>query len=214
VTIDQVLRLLHPFVPFLTEALWEPLHAQAAVRGIETPLPLATLLIQAAWPSPNPNWHDPAVEARMAFLQEVIRAIRDIRSHYTIPPQAKVKACIRAADDAAITLRASAELLSTMASLESVEVAPKITRSPDAAMAVAGPVEVYIPGVIDVAKERARLTKQRDQLLARMALARRKLANEDFLRKASPAVVQKERDRLVEFETQMDNVEANLAALE
>ena len=214
VTVDQVLRLLHPFVPFLTEALWQPLHAQVPVRGIETPLPSALLLIQAAWPNPTPHWHDPAVEARMGFLQEVIRAIRDIRSHYTIPPQAKVKARIRAADDAAIILRASAELLSTMASLESVEAAPEIRRSPDAAMAVVGPVEVYIPGVIDIAKERARLTKQRDQLLERMALARRKLANEDFLRKASPAVVQKERDRLAEFETQMDNVEANLAALQ
>jgi valyl-tRNA synthetase len=214
VTIDQVLRLLHPFIPFLTEALWEPLHAQAPVRGIETPLPSATLLIQATWPSPNPHWSDPAVEARMAFLQEVIRAIRDIRSHYTIPPQAKVKARIRAADDAAITLRASTALLSTMTSLEAVEVAADIQRSPDAAMAVVGPVEVYIPGVIDVAKERARLTKQRDQLRERIAFAQRKLANEDFLRKASPAVVQKERDRLAEVEAQMANVEANLVALE
>jgi valyl-tRNA synthetase len=214
VAIDQVLRLFHPFVPFLTEALWEPLNAQAPVRGIDAPLPAAALLIQAPWPTPHPHWDDPVVEARLAFVQEVIRAIRDIRSQYTIPPQAKLPARIRAADEAAATLRAASELLATMASLESVEVAPDLRRSPDAAMAVVGPVEVYLPGVIDVAKERARLTKQRDQLLERLALAQRKLANEGFLRKASPDVVQKERDRLAEFAAQLANVEANLAALQ
>ena len=76
-----------------------------------------------------------------------------------------------------------------------------------------GQVEVYIPGVIDVDKERARLTQQRAQLLGRLEGSRRKLANADFLRKASPEVVQKERDRLAESETQIENLEATLAAL-
>jgi valyl-tRNA synthetase len=86
-------------------------------------------------------------------------------------------------------------------------------RSPDAATAVVGQVEVYIPGVIDVDKERARLAKQREQLLGRLEGSRRKLANADFLRKASAEVVQKERDRLAECEAQVENVEATLAAL-
>jgi valyl-tRNA synthetase len=211
--IDQVLRLLHPFVPFLTEALWEQLQAQAPTRGIEAPLPSAALLIQAAWPQPNPAWHDVAIEARMAFLQEVTRAIRDLRSKYTISPHARVQARIRATDEAADTLRTLTDLLVTMASLESVDIAPDLQRSPDAATAVVGPIEVYIPGVIDITKERARLAKQREQLLDRIAGSQRKLANADFLRKASPDVVQKERDRLTECETQLENVAANLAAL-
>ena len=149
----------------------------------------------------------------MAFLQDVVRAIRDIRSRYTIAPQTKVPVRIRATDDTADALRAGAELLMTMATLESVTVAPDAQRSPDAATAVVGAVEIYIPGVIDTDKERARLSKQREQLLKRIAGSCRKLENENFLHKASPQVVQKERQRLAESEAEMDNVEAALAAL-
>ena len=104
------------------------------------------------------------------------------------------------------------DLLVTMAGLESVAIAPDMQRSPDAATVVVGPVEVSIPGIIDVDKEKARLTK-REQLLSRLEGSRRKLANADFLRKASAEVVQKERDRLAEGEAQIENVEATLAAL-
>jgi valyl-tRNA synthetase len=214
VAIDQVLRLLHPFLPYLTEALWESLNAQASTRGIDTPLPASDLLIRAAWPTPNAAWTDAIIEPRMAFLRDVIRAIRDIRSKYTIAPQARVVARIRAEAATAASLRAFTDLLITMASLESVDIAPDMQRSPDAATAVVGSVEIYIPGVIDPEKERARLTKQREQLLDRLAGSRRKLANENFLTKASPEVVQRERDRLAECETQMDNVEAALTALD
>jgi len=213
VMIDQVLRLLHPFVPYLTEALWEPLNAQAPVRGIDAPLPTSELLIRAAWPTANPAWSNTALEAQMTFLQEVVRAIRDLRSKYTISPHARVQVRMRAAGETAATLRAWTDLLTTMAGLESVGIAADMQRSPDAATAVVGQVEVYIPGVIDVDKERARLTKQRAQLLGRLEGSQRKLANADFLRKASSEVVQKERDRLAECVSQIENVEATLAAL-
>ncbi|HEY5870850.1 MAG TPA: class I tRNA ligase family protein, partial [Candidatus Tectomicrobia bacterium] len=211
--VDQVLRLLHPFVPYITEALWEPLCTQAPVRGIEVPLPASELLICAAWPASNPAWRDAALEARMTFVQEVIRGIRDLRSKYTISPHVKVPVRIRATDETATTLRAWTDLLVTMAGLESVAIAPDLQRSPDAATVVVGPVEVSIPGVVDVDKEKARLTKQHAQLLSRVEGSRRKLANTDFLRKASTEVVQKERDRLAEGEAQIEHVEATLAAL-
>ena len=137
-----MLRLLHPFVPYITEALWEPLCEQAPVRGIEIPLPASELLIRATWPASNPAWRDVALEARMTFLQEVIRAIRDLRSKYTISPHARVPVRIRAADEPATTLRAWTDLLVTMAGLESVDIAPDLQRSPDAATAVVGQVEV------------------------------------------------------------------------
>jgi valyl-tRNA synthetase len=159
-------------------------------------------------------WQAPAIEARIAFLQDVVRSIRDIRSKYTIPPQARVAVRIRATDEVAASLRATMDLLRTMAGLESVDVAPDVQRTPDAATAIVGPVEVYVLGVVDVEKERVRLTKQRDQLLSRIDGSQRKLANDNFLRKASAEVVQKERARLAESEAEMAHVEATLAALE
>lgn len=212
--IDQVLRLLHPFIPYLTEALWEPLCEQAPVRGIDAPFPTSSLLIQAAWPVPQAAWRDEPLETRMLFFQDVVRGIRDLRSRYTIPPQARVPVHIRATDDAASTLQAWTDLLTTMAGLESVQVAAAMQRSPDAATAVVGQAEIYIPGVVDIGKERVRLTKQREQLLGRIEGSRRKLANADFLKKASPEVVQKERERLADSEAQMETVETTLAALD
>jgi valyl-tRNA synthetase len=149
----------------------------------------------------------------MAFLQDVIRAIRDLRSRYTISPHARLQAHIRAAASPAATLQASTNFLLTMAGLESVHISPDARRAPDAATAVVGPVEIYLPGVIDVTRERTRLQKQREQLLSRLTGSRRKLANADFLKKASPEVVQKERDRLAECETELENVETTLTAL-
>ena len=213
VAIDHVLRLFHPFVPYLTERLWESLNEQAPRRGIDEPLEVSSLLIRATWPSPKPAWQDEDAEAHITFLQEVVRAIRDLRSRYTIPPQKRIAARIRARHEDAETLRDVTGLLANMARLDAVEIGPDMQRTPDSATAVVGGVEVYIPGVIDVAKERDRLTRQRDQLLGRMAGSQRKLANEQFLNKASPEVVQKERDRLAACEEEMNNVETALATL-
>lgn len=211
--IDQILRLLHPFVPFITEALWEHLVTRVPTRGLETPLPNAPLLIRAAWPTANAAWQDAAMETRMAFVQDIIRGIRDLRSKYTIPPQAKIDVRIRAAGEIAEVLQAATPLLTTMAGLNAVTIAADLQRSPDAATAVVGGIDIYVPGVIDISKEKARLTKQREQLQGRIEGSRRKLANDNFLSKASPEVVQKERERLSESETELEKVEATLVAL-
>ena len=212
--IDQVLRLLHPFIPYITEALWEPLNAQAPIRGIAEPLPTKDLLILSDWPSADAAWMDAALEERMSFMQAIIRAIRDIRSKYTIPPNARVASAYPGHGRGGRQLCAPGSgLLSTMAGLDAVDIGPEVQRSPDAATAVVGQVEIYIPGVVDTAKEKTRLSKQREQLLSRISGSQRKLSNDDFLKKASPEVVQKERDRLAEYEAEMENVEATLAAL-
>ena len=211
--IDQVLRLFHPFVPYLTERLWEALNEQAPQRGIDEPLAVSPLLIHAPWPTPEAAWQDADVETRIAFLQEVVRGIRDLRSRYTIPPQSRISAHIRANESDAETLRGVTDLLVNMARLDAAHVASDVQRTPDAATAVVGGVEIYVPGVIDTTKERDRLTKQRDQLLGRITGSQRKLANEQFLNKASPEVVQKERDRLAACEAELNNVETALAAL-
>ena len=213
VAVDQVLRLFQPFVPYLTERLWEALNEQVPRRGIDEPLAVSPLLIHAPWPAAKPAWQDEDVEAQITFLQEVVRGIRDLRSRYTIPPQARISARIRASHDDAETLRGVTDLLMNMARLDAVDIGPDVQRTPDAATAVVGGLEVYIPDVIDIAKERDRLTKQRDQLLGRMAGSQKKLANEQFLSKASAEVVQKERDRLAACEAEMNNVETALAAL-
>src|SRR5262245_66329456 len=82
--LDQVLRLLHPFVPFITEELWAELGKRAPVRGIAQPFALAPLLVSASWPAAHEDWQDDALEARVGFAQDLIHAIRSVRSKYDV----------------------------------------------------------------------------------------------------------------------------------
>jgi len=211
--IDQVLRLFHPFVPFITEAIWERLNAQVPVRGIEKPLRSPALVIHAPWPIAQPAWQDDALEAQFDLLRDVIRGIRDIRNKYNVPPGRRVPVRIRASGPSARSLARMDRLIAHMAMLDSLEVSPQVVRPADAATAVVRDAEVYVCGVVDVGQERARLTKQREQLVAQIAATEKKLSNESFVGRAKPEVVDRERIKLAHLRTQLTGVEANLKAL-
>ncbi|MGQ9590248.1 MAG: valine--tRNA ligase [Planctomycetota bacterium] len=211
--LDQVLRLLHPFVPFITEMLWERLNEIAPARGIDEPLEQSDLLIRAAWPRRREAWEDAELEARFAFVQAAIRAVRDIRSKYVVPPGARLRATIRANGTAAETIARLRPIVESLAGLEGVEISPDAKRSPDSATAVVGEVEIFVPGIVDVEKERARLARKKKDLEKRLEGARKKLANAEFLKKAAREVVERERRRLAELEAELEVVAANLEDL-
>ena len=213
VALDRVLRLLHPFVPFITEMLWEYLNELAPERGISEKLKGSNLLIHAPWPEIRKDWQADALEQRFAFLQEVTRAIRDIRGKYGIGPNQRLDASVRASGDAAAKLETLRETLTHIGALESLEVSADATRAADAATAVVGEIEIFIAGVVDLEKEKARLEKQRSQLEGRVNGARKKLTNEKFLEKAKPEIVERERERLGELEAELEVLEKNLAEL-
>ena len=214
--LDQVLRLLHPFIPFVTEFLWQRLNEQTLHRGIDRALPPPRLLARAAWPRVRQDWRDERLEGEFDFLREAVRAVRDIRSQYTVAPRQTltVRIKVNAADTApARILRAGAAHLRSLAGVESLQIGPDVERTPDAASAVLGEVEVYVPGVVDVEKERARLAGQIRKLSATLEGTRKKLANEKFVSRAKPEVVAKESARLADMESQLASLNANLNAL-
>ncbi len=211
---DQILRLLHPFVPFITEALWARLGEQAPERGIDRAMETGDLLIGAAWPSPDLSWRDETLERDFEFLEEIVRAVRDVRSKYSVAPSARVEARIRARGADAEILQRLSGLLGHAAGIEPLEIAGDVERSRDAAVRVVGDVEIYVPGVVDPEKEKAKLAKQRDQIVKRLDGAKRKLSNENFVSRAAPDVVERERGRLQELESELQNVETNLASLD
>ncbi|RIL11095.1 valine--tRNA ligase [bacterium] len=211
--LDQTLRLLHPFVPFITEALWERLNAIAPTRGIHAALPPAGRLVRAAWPVPEPAWRDDAVEAQLALCQEVVRAVRDVRSQHNVPPARRVDLAVRADGESAGVLSALASIVTRAAGAGSMTVAPDVSRATDAAVAVVRDVEVHVTGVVDVAHERARLARQRDGLTARVAGVRGRLGNTAFVSRAKPEVVAREHAMLADLEQQLAAVDAALDAL-
>ncbi|MCI0651269.1 MAG: class I tRNA ligase family protein [Planctomycetes bacterium] len=213
VAIDHVLRLLHPFVPFITEALWQRLGAQVPVRGIEAPLATPALLIAAPWPAPPERWIDQAIEEQFRFVQEITRAIREIRNKYKLAPGVKLTVRVRAAGPRAAVIEAARPLLSGLAGIAALDVAPDAARTADSATAVIRDVEVYVLGAVNIEEEKGRLGKQRARLAAQVESLEQKLANENFRTRAAAAVVASETTRLAELKTELSTVEQTLATL-
>ncbi len=211
--LDQTLRLLHPFVPFLTERLWTQLRQLAPVRGIGAALADSELLVRAAWPVADPDWRDPAVEAQVATMQQWCVAIRETRARYQVPPRDRLPVRFQAEGDSALVLRATAPLLAQMAGLAEVTIGADQQRTADAATVVQPTAKAFLLGVVDPQKEAQRLQKERDKLAGQIAGIERKLGNEGFVQKAPPAVLEKEKSQLAALQAQLAGVEQSLREL-
>ncbi len=212
--LDHVLRLFHPLVPFITEVLWEDLGLQCPVRGLERPLAQSALLIQARWPEPRPDWEDEKTEAEFRLVMDIIRAIRDLRSRYTISPRKKVEVLIKAEGEPADILKRMQDLVIHLGSLSSLEVAAEIRRPATAATQVLGEIEVFIPGVIDPDRERERLKSQREKLMDELAKVESRLQNDNFTSRAPVEVVEGEKKKLEELRAEITLVDKHLHSLE
>jgi valyl-tRNA synthetase len=211
--LDQVLRLFHPFVPFITEELWRRLGELAPRRGVRQELATGELLVAARWPEADPDWRDQELEELVAFAQEVVTRLREVRAHYQVAPSARVPIVLRAAGESADRLARCRELIANMAGAESVAIDAAAEKPKDAATTVVGDVEAYVLGVLDGEKERAKLQAQREKLAGQIAGIEKKLQNENFVAKAPAEVVDRERRRLEEIRAQLERVEASLGQL-
>ncbi len=203
-SLDQVLRLLHPFVPFITEELWTKLGEQAPQRGVDRELTGADLLCHAQWPEARGEWRDESLEAAFSFMQDVVTNIREVRARYQVPPRQSAPVRIKASGASAEQLTACAALIQNMANADSIEIDAGVTKTDDAATAVVRDVEIFVTGVVDPAEEAKKLAKQREKLQQKIDGLKKKLSNQGFVEKAPPAVVEKERATLAELEAQLD----------
>ncbi|MGI5148135.1 valine--tRNA ligase [Plantactinospora sp. CA-294935] len=203
--LDRLLRLLHPVVPFVTDELW------TALAGTENAGsgPAGPSVMTAAWPVAVPALRDEAAEREVAELQRVVTEIRRFRSDQGLRPAQRVAARLDGLAGAGIA--AHEPLIRSLVRLD--EAAPDFRAS--ATLAVSGAVTVALDtrGSIDVAAERARLTKDRAAAEKEIGQARAKLDNPAFLDKAPAPVVDKIRDRLAAAEADLERIAAALAAL-
>ena len=201
--LERCLRLLHPFMPFVTEAAWQHL-----------PHTGESLMI-ARWPEPGVR--DEAAEAAMHAVMDVVRAIRNARSEYNVEPGRRIAAVIAAGDRVPL-FASQAEVLVSLAHLDGtrLQLTNELAVKPDQALSlVVGGVEVYLPlaGMIDLAAERLRLRKELDRVSGLLARSEKSLNNPAFVAKAPPEVVQKERDRLAELQEQAAKLRRQLDTL-
>ena len=211
--LDHVLRLLHPFVPFITETLWEQLGAQAPVRGIAEPLPASDLCMTAAWPRRRPEWDAPDLERELHDVMQVIGRIRELRARHGVPPRTELPAALRTSGDMLAVLTKHAPIVRDQARLHRLDIGPDVAAPSNSATHVAGDVEILLGDVLDPQKERERLEGQIQKLDQQLAGCRRKLDSESFVAKAPAAVVEKEKARVIELEAQIATLRANLERL-
>ena len=212
--LDRTLRLFHPFVPYITESLWEQLNAQSPRRGITREIEVDEMLISAGWPSPDPEHENPGREAEFALVQEFVRAVRDLRARYNIPFSKPISAKVKARGLAAERLRSYDGMISNLVNIESFEVGEETVKPQAAATTVVGESEVYLEGLLDPEKEREKLGKQRQKLEGGISGIEKKLANPGFAEKAPAAVVESERARLQQLRQELEIIDRSLEELE
>ncbi|MBU2261775.1 MAG: valine--tRNA ligase [Proteobacteria bacterium] len=180
------LKLLHPFMPFVTEEIWQTLIADG--RSI----------MVSEFPTPDEAARDAEAERKMGLIMEVITRIRNIRGEMNIAPSLKLGATLAAPDESLqAVLEEGRGYIATLANLENLTVTAEMTEPKGAATTVAGPVRVYVflAGAIDFAAEKGRLLKEIAKIEKDLAFVAKKLANPDFLAKAAEAVVIKEQEK-------------------
>jgi valyl-tRNA synthetase len=194
--LDQLLRLLHPVIPFVTEELW------IALTGGET-------VTRAAWPAADKALIDDAAEEELTALQKVVTEVRRFRSDQGLKPTQRVTAALTGLGNVGIDTHEP--LIRSLARLDR----PTDSFTATATLAVTGAITVDLDtrGTIDVAAERARLEKDRAAAEKEAAQCRAKLDNDAFIGKAPEQVVAKIKDRLATAEADLTRIAAALAAL-
>ena len=210
--LDTTIRLLHPFVPFITEALWSKLGELAPRRGFDRQLELAELCCHAAWPAQD-GTHNELLEQDFALIQTCVASIREVRARYGVPPSAKAPVTVRCPAELAAKLERWVQHIAHMSGADTVTIDPGADKPKDAAVAVAGKVELLIHGIVDVEKEKAKLQKELGKLVGQITGLEKKLGNEGFVAKAPAEVVEKSRMQLQDLIEQRQRIDDNLASL-
>ncbi|MDE2125360.1 MAG: valine--tRNA ligase [Armatimonadetes bacterium] len=201
------LCMMHPFIPFVTEAIWQHLR-EAAPQAAEMP----ALLAQASWPAAGEFQIDPEAELVMESALDTIRAIRNMRSELGIAPGARLRAAIVPLGAAeGVRLEVCARFIRPLARLEDFVVSATSPQSGgdgwSSIPVKAGEVFVETAGGVDLAKEQARIGRELEEAEREIARCEGMLANANFVERAKPEVVQTERDRLAAWMLKREKLE-------
>ena len=203
--LTEALKLLHPFMPFITEEIFCTLH------------PKEETIMLAKWPEYRADWNFPAEEEMLEHCKDLVKGVRNVRTEMDVPPSRKAKIFI-VADDAALreTFEKTREAYQNLAGASDVSVqADKNGIEDDAVSVVIPGATLYLPleDLVDFEKEKERLLKEKERLTKELARSRGMLSNEKFLSKAPEAKVQEEKEKLAGYEQMMAQVEERLAQM-
>lgn len=206
--LDQIMRLMHPMTPFVTEKTFEELHAQLGQP--------AQSLMLSAWPKTDGRHIDDRLEQRLEQIQAVVSAVRSVRSELNVPPNRRSDLYVRTNDEAyAELLQSHLEYFRSLARVETLHAGTSIKKPPVSTSTVISGAEIFVPleGLIDLDLEKSRLEKELTSLKDLMEKVSKKLANADFLANAPEDVVARERAKKEDFQERIEKLNRNLEQL-
>jgi valyl-tRNA synthetase len=202
--LTEALKLLHPFMPFITEEIFCTLH------------PEEETIMLASWPVYKDEWNFPSEEEMLEHCKDLVKGIRNVRNEMDVPPSRKAKVFVVSDDEKIRTTFANTtEAYKNLAFASEVIVESDKSGIGDDAVSVVIPgATVYLPleDLVDLEKEKERLLKEKERLTKELARSKGMLSNEKFLSKAPEAKVKEERDKLASYEQMMAQVEERLAS--
>jgi valyl-tRNA synthetase len=214
--LESTLRLLHPFMPFVTEEIWHKL-PQHGPQVATAPAGAPASLMVTQWPAADSALIDDDAEARMNTVRDVARAIRNIRAEMNVPAGKKADVVLQYGNQQAReALEAFTEFFAGPPQNAEVKLEPISDAKPEkAAAAVVPGVEIYVPlaGLIDFDKEIERLQKEAKNAEVELEKTEKKLGNPNFIERAAPEAVEKERTKQAELTEKLQAIRARLAAL-
>ena len=205
-TLETILRLAHPIIPFITEELWQKVSVVAGRPGASVSI--------AAYPVSQPERIDTAAEAHVAKLKTLVDACRNLRGEMNVSPATRMPLFVLG--DSAF-MQSAAPVLQSLAKLSEVKIfdteAEWAAAAQAAPVAVVGEARLCLFIEVDAAAEKARLTKEAARLEGEIAKANGKLSNEAFVAKAPPAVIEQEKKRVADFSATVEKIRQQLQRL-
>ena len=199
------MALLHPYIPFISEEIWQKLK-----NGTDKSL------VISPWPEVKTELANPDIENNMQFIRSVIISIRNLRSEMNIPPGSKADLIIKSGDKQRVSLiKEQSKYIEQLARIKSIKEVPRSEKVTGAAVAVVENIELFVPlaGLINLTVERNRLQKEIDRLSNQVSVLNQKLLNKQFLEKAPEKVVNQEKEKLKDFSEKLARLNKNLAQL-
>ncbi|MCH9699182.1 MAG: valine--tRNA ligase [Gammaproteobacteria bacterium] len=207
--LDQALCLLHPLMPFITEEIWQKIAPLAGADG-------ETIMLQP-YPLANDSTIDQQAESEMSWLMTFVLGVRRIRGEMNIPPGKPLPVLLQGGSDQdRICFDTNTALIERIARLDSHQWLASDTAAPEAAIALVGDLKILVPmaGLIDKQAELDRLGKEISKIEANLPRIQGKLSNPKFVNKAPAEVIAKERAKLAEFQSQLQQLLEQKAKIE
>ena len=205
VTLENTLKLLHPFMPFITEEIWQKIPHKGES------------IIISSWPQYNIESVDKDAEEKMSKIMDIIRTIRNIKSDMNIPYSKKIDLYLNIAQDNNLLklIKDNTYYIESLVKIESLNIGTNITKPPYSATGILEGIEIFIPlkDIINISEEISRLEKKLLKVKKELDIVCRKLNNQDFLSKAPVEVIEKEEEKADELKDIKERLENHLKTL-